>query len=295
MDIELYPLRIFAKVMELQSFSEAARQLGLTQPTISQQIGKLEANLGKRLFERVRHEIIPTAIARQLLPYAHQMLSLAEETQNFLADQKSQIKGDVSYAMPESCQWTPHFRHIMSEIRSLPEVQFKIGILPTDKVAMGIVEGEFDFGFIVGEKLHPELTFERFADEPYVMVAKDEKLFEAFRKKKYDELRIVTFPGWELFFSTWLKANGIYAEVKKSMKTPTVNIGTLAGAIHAIQEGAGAGVLPLQCVPEGLAEFKLKNTIASNPIYVAKRVGDKLTKRAETVLEMLKKSKKELG
>ncbi len=295
MNLELYPLRIFAKVMELQSFSEAGRQLGLTQPTISQQIAKLEESLGKRLFERVRHEIIPTQIARQLLPYAHQMLSLAEETENFLADQKTQLKGDVSYAMPESCQWTPHFRHIMSEIRSLPEVQFKIGILPTEKVALGIVEGEYDFGFIVGEKLHPELTFERFADEPYAMVGSDEKIFEAFRKKKYNEVRIVTFPGWELFFTTWLKAHGIYAEVKKSMKTPTVNIGTLAGAIHAIQEGAGAGVLPLQCIPEGLAEFKIKNVIASNPIYVAKRVGDKLTKRADTVLEMLKKSKRELG
>ncbi len=295
MDLELYSLKIFAKVMELRSFSETGRQLGLTQPTISQQIGKLETTLGKRLFERVRHEIIPTNIAKQLLPYAQQMLTLAEETENFLADQKSKLKGDVSYAMPESCQWTPHFRHIMSEIRTLPEVQFKIGILPTEKVAMGIVEGEFDFGFIVGEKLHPELTFERFADETYAIVGSDESLFEAFRKKKYDQLRIVTFPGWELFFTTWLKSQGIYAEVKKSMKTPTVNIGTMAGAIHAIQEGAGAGVLPLQCIPQGLKEFKLKNTTASNPIYVAKRVGDKLTRRAEIVLEMLKKSKLELG
>jgi DNA-binding transcriptional LysR family regulator len=295
MNIELYTLRIFSKVMELQSFSEAGRHLGLTQPTISQQISKLEGTLGKRLFERVRHEIIPTAIARQLLPYAQQMLSLAEETENFLSDQKTKLRGDVSYAMPESCQWTPHFRHIMSEIRTLPDVQFKIGILPTDKVAMGIVEGEYDFGFIVGEKLHPELSFEKFADEPYAMVGADDSIFEAFRKKKYDQVRIVTFPGWELFFTTWLKTHGIYSDVKKNMKTPSVNIGTLAGAIHAIQEGAGAGVLPLQCVPAGLAEFKIKNTVASNPIYVAKRVGDKLTKRAETVLEMLKKSKKELG
>ncbi len=295
MNLELYPLRIFAKVMELQSFSEAARQLGLTQPTISQQIGKLEANLGKRLFERVRHEIIPTPIARQLLPYAEQMLLLAEETENFLSDQKVILRGEVSYAMPESCQWTPHFKHIMGEITKLPEVQFKIGILPTDQVAKGIMEGEYEFGFIVGEKLHPELSFERFADETYGMVAASDELFEAFRSKKYDQIRIVTFPGWELFFTTWCKAHGIYADVKKAMKVSTVHIGTLAGAIHAIQEGAGAGVLPLQCIPEGLQELKLKKVTASNPIYVTKRVGDKLTKRAETVLEMLKKSKKELG
>ena len=106
--------------------------------------------------------------------------------------------------------------------------------------------------------------------------------------------RLVTFPGWELFFTTWAKAHGLYDELKKNLNYPTVQVGTLAGAIHVIQEGAGVGVLPAQCVPVNLIEFNQSGIIASNPIYISKRIGDKLNRRAETALEMLKESKKEM-
>jgi DNA-binding transcriptional LysR family regulator len=294
MDVEIYTLRIFVKVMKLRSFSETARQMGLTQPTVSQQIGKLEGNLGKRLFERVGHDIIPTPLAKQLLPYASQLTSYAEECEAFLLEDKTSMKGEVSYAMPESCQWTPHFRSMMKQISAFPDLKFKIGILPTDKVAQGIIEGEYDFGFIVGEKLYPELTFEKFSDEPYGLVAKSEKLFAGFKSKDYESLRIVTYPGWDLFFTTWAKTNGLYEQLKKRMSLPTVHIGTLAGAIHAVQEGGGIGVLPLQCVPKGLVEHRIKDVVASNPIYITKRVGDKLSSRAQAALDMLKKTKNEI-
>ncbi len=295
MDLEIYPLRIFLKVMKLKSFSEAARQLNVTQPTVSQQIGKLEAKLEKKLFERVGHEIIPTALAKQLLGYAEQLSSIAEDCENFLLDEKSTLRGEVRYAMPESCQWTPHFKNIMKQISTYEGIQFKIGILPTDGVARGIIEGVYDFGFVVGERLHPELTFEKFSDEPYGLVGRSEKLFKPLEEKRFEDLRLVTFPGWELFFTTWCRAHGIFEKIQRATPVPAVHIGTLAGAIHAVQEGAGVAVLPLQCVPKELKEFKLKSVGASNPIYVTKRVGDKLSRRTELVLDLLKKSKKDLG
>lgn len=292
MDLEIYPLRIFIKVMKFKSFSEAARNLGITQPTVSQQIARLEADLGRKLFERVGHEIIPTSLGKQLLTYAQELTALADDCENFLIDHKSSLKGEVAYAMPESCQWTPHFKRIMSEIKTLPEVNFKIGILPSDQVAKAIIQGEYDFGFIVGEKLHPELRFEKFAEEEYVLVAKDSKQFQAIKDHRYSELRFVAFPGWELFFTTWSRAHDFYDEMKKTIHKPILSIGTLAGAIHAIEEGAGVAVLPRQCVNKKLEIFKTKKVVASNPIYITSRVGDKLPKRVETILEMLRNSKK---
>ena len=200
--------------------------------------------------------------------------------------------------MPESCQWTPHFRRIMQQISTLPDVDFKIGILPSDQIARGLIENEYDFGFIVGEKLHPELRFEKFADETYMMVARDQSFFAPLQNMDYANLRMIAHPGWELFSTTWFKANDIWEGVKKNLKSPVVHIGTLAGAIHAAQEGAGVAILPLQCVAGEiengrLKSFNLKNVTASNPIYVSKRVNDILPKRAEKVLEMLKQSKLE--
>lgn len=299
MDFEIYSLKIFANIMKFKSFSQTAREMGITQPTVSQQMGKLEARLGKKLFERVGHEIIPTPLSHELLKYAHQITSLAEDCENFLLDQKTTLKGSVRYAMPESCQWTPHFRRIMQQISSLPELDFKIGILPSDKIARGLIENEYDFGFIVGEKLHPELRFEKFAEESYVMVAMDESYFLPLQKNELSSLRLIAYPGWESFSTCWFKTFGYWEDIKKRLKTPVVHIGNLAGAIHAVQEGAGVAIFPLQCISAEMETGKLKsfspkNLTASQPIYLSRRVGDILPRRSETVLEMLKQSKREL-
>jgi DNA-binding transcriptional LysR family regulator len=61
--------RVFLAVMREGSLSGAARELGLTQPTIGRQIEELEAQLGVPLFTRSRHGVAPTQAALGLLPH----------------------------------------------------------------------------------------------------------------------------------------------------------------------------------------------------------------------------------
>jgi DNA-binding transcriptional LysR family regulator len=65
--------RAFLAVMRAGSLSGAARELGLTQPTIGRQIEELEAQLGVPLFTRSRHGVVPTEAASDLLPHAETM------------------------------------------------------------------------------------------------------------------------------------------------------------------------------------------------------------------------------
>ena len=299
--IELHTLRTFQRILEKGSFSAAARSLNMTQPSVSQQIAKLEAALEYSLFTRAGHDVIPTAAAGELSRMANQVMELVGEFHEKLQSRQNQPKGLVRYAKPESCQWTPHYRRIMSQIALFPEVQFQIEILPNQKIVDGLLEGRLDFGFVVGERLAPELRFEKYSDETYSAVAVDRKLFNAFEKGQAESLRLIAYPGWELFFTTWARANGLWKTFKSSMKQPIVQVGTLAGAIHAIQEGAGVGVIPTHCVQgelkrKALAEWRSSpRIVASNPIYLSRRVGERLPKRVELVLEMLKRAKTELG
>ena len=73
MDLEIRALRIFCQVMQDKSFSEAARSLKITQPTVSQQIAKLEHEYGARLFERIGHEIVPTMAAKELFEFSSRL------------------------------------------------------------------------------------------------------------------------------------------------------------------------------------------------------------------------------
>ncbi|MCG5218730.1 LysR family transcriptional regulator [Streptosporangium sp. KLBMP 9127] len=74
------PLReigCFALVARHLSFSGAAAELGLSQPAMSQAIGRLERSLGVRLFERTSREVRLSTAGAALLPYAETMLEAA--------------------------------------------------------------------------------------------------------------------------------------------------------------------------------------------------------------------------
>jgi len=298
MDFDLYNLRVFCQVVRSQSFSAAAREMGITQPTVSQKIAGLEADLGKKLFERVGHEIHLTNTGKELSVFASELLEKAEFFSNQLKNRETSPEGLVRYAMPESCQWTPHYRKIMAQIKDFPKVQFDIRILTSEQIIENLLKGELDFGFIIGERLNPELRFEKFSDEKYAAVAADRKLLTPLSDGDLSNLRIVSYPGWEPFFTAWAKAFGIWEKIKNRVPTPTVKIETLAGAIHATQEGAGLAIIPTQCVAaelesKALVELAVKRGTASRPVHLARRVGEKLPNRVELVLNLLRKAKQE--
>jgi DNA-binding transcriptional LysR family regulator len=76
--MDLHKLRIYAAVARLGSFTKAADSLYVTQPTASQQLAQLEVELGTRLFVRGPRKATLTEAGAALLPYAEQILDLAE-------------------------------------------------------------------------------------------------------------------------------------------------------------------------------------------------------------------------
>jgi len=269
MDLDAYGMRIFRQVMLDKTFSRAARTLQITQPTVSQQIGKLEAILGGRLFERVGHDLVPTRLAFEFQKLATEVLDRVSTFESSLQNERDLPEGLVRYAMPESCQWTPHYKHIMGQISKFPLVRFEISILPNDMILKGLLDSSFDFGFIVGERLSPELRFQKFSDEAYSVVAATRALLAPLEPTgTIEELRFITYPGWELFFSSWAKAHSQWKRMKAGLKSATVHVGTLAGAIHAAQNGAGVAVIPTHCVQmdldlKNLVEWKSSKSITA--------------------------------
>ena len=301
MDVSVQMLRIFCKVVEEKSFSGAARALKITQPTVSQQIARIESEIGGKCFERVGHAIHLTPTGQEFYQMAKEVLEKTNDFSERLKEQKSLPSGLVRYAMPESCQWTPHYRKIMAQIRDFPQIRFEISILPNETILDRLTKAEIDFGFIAGEKLNPELRFEKFSDEHYSAVASDKNLFTPLRQNNIQQLRIISYPGWEEFFVAWAKAHDLLNVMKQHLSSSTINIGTLAGAIHAAQEGAGIVVIPTHCVFDDIDSEKLhvfnasKGKSATRPIYLARRLGEKLPRRVELVMEMLKSAKISLG
>lgn len=84
--ITIPQLRVFWAVAHGASLTRAAKQLGVTQPALSQQLGKLEAALGGRLFDRVNNQLVLTDAGRFLLRKAEVVLAELDEAEAGLAE-----------------------------------------------------------------------------------------------------------------------------------------------------------------------------------------------------------------
>ncbi len=72
--MELHQLRYVLAVGKTGNFSRAAEYCHVSQPSLSQQIMKLEQEMGERLFTRLKREAVPTAAGRVLLMRAARIL-----------------------------------------------------------------------------------------------------------------------------------------------------------------------------------------------------------------------------
>lgn len=80
--LEDFRLKVFITVAREGSFTKAAAVLGVTQPAVSQNIADLEKMISRKLFERLRGEVVLTPQGKVFMTYAKEMLSLCDAVGN---------------------------------------------------------------------------------------------------------------------------------------------------------------------------------------------------------------------
>src|SRR5579871_7041948 len=97
LDLEL--LRSFVSVVDAGGFTRAGERVHRTQSTVSQQIKRLEEEIGQPLLYRNGKDVTPTEAGERLLSYARRLLSLAEEARDVVSQPTQE--GAVRLGIPE--------------------------------------------------------------------------------------------------------------------------------------------------------------------------------------------------
>jgi LysR family hydrogen peroxide-inducible transcriptional activator len=124
--MELHQLRYFCAVAEAGSFSRAAEQSHVSQPSLSQQIMKLEDELGARLFDRLGRSVRLTETGQTFLPRARAVLRELEAARGDVAEQKDSIGGSVTIGVIPTV--APYFlpQRLTRFSRKYPQVQLTV-------------------------------------------------------------------------------------------------------------------------------------------------------------------------
>src|SRR5271154_4443701 len=97
-------LRSFIAVAEIKSFTLAARQIGLSQSTVSQHITRLEQQIGRNLLARDTHSVTPTPDGDALLPFARRAIEANERIDGYFKG--SDLRGVIRFGAAEEFVYT---------------------------------------------------------------------------------------------------------------------------------------------------------------------------------------------
>ncbi|MCH8138535.1 MAG: LysR family transcriptional regulator [Proteobacteria bacterium] len=122
----LAAMRLFTRVMETESFSEAARQLGLAPSSVSRRIGGLEDELGVRLLDRHSRGVTPTEAGLVLREHAAIILRQIERAKGQLIDITGPPRGKIALGVTPTVNLVLAADLVMKCRAELPEVSLSI-------------------------------------------------------------------------------------------------------------------------------------------------------------------------
>ena len=149
--MEIRVLRYFLAVVTAGNITKAARQLHLTQPTLSRQLADLEAELGVQLFVRGHQQITLTSEGEYLRARASELVDLAEQTTANLQAGRA-ISGTLSIGAGESSGMARITRVIGELQADHPDVRFNLISGNASETEAALLHGTIDFAVIMGER-----------------------------------------------------------------------------------------------------------------------------------------------
>jgi DNA-binding transcriptional LysR family regulator len=240
LQIEFRHLETFCRVADLKSFSKAADDLFLTQPTVSGHILSLEQSLSLRLLDRAGREVRLTKSGKVFREYASKLLSLRRNMLNALSDFSQGIRGELSLGSS-----TIPGEYLLPKLigdfkKAHPSLVISLKIADTKEVLQYVLQDQVEFG-IIGAKLnHPSLHYEKYEEDQIVLVAPSDHPLT--REKRVDLDKLLREP--------WIireEGSGTRIAVERALRRKgrtlkQFNVAMEMGSTSSVKEGVKAGL-----------------------------------------------------
>jgi len=172
--MEIHQLTYFVAVVETGSFTRAAERCNIAQPSLSQQIMKLEQELGEPLFDRLPRRVVLTDAGRMLLPRANSILAELQDIKQGLNEDIEDGRGVLSVGFIPTIAPFVLPRVIKRFTLDFPLATLSVQEDLTEVLVREIVEGKLDVG-ITSLPIHNKLVrTQELLSEPLMVASSPE-------------------------------------------------------------------------------------------------------------------------
>jgi DNA-binding transcriptional LysR family regulator len=282
-------LKLFLLIADMKSFSKTAEFEALTQPAVTQQIIRLEKEMGSSLFKRKHKRIELTKKGRLFYRFAKNMLGMVEDLER---EMKIMDMRDESYIRIGSSHIPTSdllYKKIADFKKQYPNAYIIYELNDTENICYMVEHGIIDLGF-VGAITNGELHYKSFSGDELKLVA----------HKDLDVPSEITLEGLkEIPLILNQKESGVRKFLEKKLEEYGISfsdlniiseIGLPEALINIVQSGVGCAFIPSIMLEKEMKEgdlkvVNIKNFSAYRSYYAVTKRGAVLSKLARTFLD----------
>jgi len=278
MSINTHQLHVFLVAAEALNFTQAARQLQVTQPSVSQHIQALEEHFQLPLFIRSGRSVTLTDAGQTLIPMARELVALSRR----IDETMSSLRGNLQGHLAVGCS-TCTGRYILPKIladfhEQYPHVRATCHITTQDQVMQMLVDGKVHVALTCNPPATQDCEFSRYTSEDVILITPSGHPWAERGEIELQDLLegefILPEEGSEIHtaISEGLARHGISIYQLKTI----FSLGSLEAVALSVQEGLGVGFAPELLVKRLLKDktptVQIRGLSLHRKIYVGRNI-----------------------
>ena len=289
MTLTLRQLRVFRAIARKLSFTRAAEEMRMTQPSVSRSLIELEAQLGVRLLERTTREVVLTDAGRSLAARLDRVLDDLDTTLEQIAGLAKVDCGTVRVATTATLSANVMPACITACAAHAPEIRFVLLDRVQDEVLQAVRQGEVDFGLTIDPPAPQDLHCETVLRDRLVAVMPPNHRLAAHGSIDWTDLDGAplvlldrAFESRRLIDQT-LAQHDLHCDLRQEVGHPTA-------VFSLVEAGVGISVMPgLSLPPAGLPALVTRPLVPAvlRTVMMIRRRNRALSPAAQRVWEMV--------
>ncbi len=158
MSININDIKSFITVTQTKNITRAAEIMGMTQPTLSYAIKRIEEALDVELIVRLKNGVELTKAGEDFSKKATTLLNQWEDTVNIFSDNGKNIKGEYSIGIHPSVAISSLSQILLEVNKELPLINFNLYHDLSRVITSKVISFDIDFGIVVNPIQHPDLV-----------------------------------------------------------------------------------------------------------------------------------------
>ena len=291
-------LRSFLRVLDLGSFSRAARSLNIAQPALSQHVRKLEDQLGVVLLDRGPSGVTATHYGREFAEQARAILDLVDAAERRFKAGPDKLQGEVRVGMPGSVCPVLAPQLLASAQERHPGIKLLISESMSGDLAEMLRQGRMDIATLFNVDETDDFTSEPLVLETLHLIGKPRD--PLFADETVEAERLVGLPlvgiqsphGLRLLIEQWMVEKGISLNFEVEANAPSVLIDMAA-------QGMYYSLIARSAVQREIRNGSLASAEVTNPriertacLCVSKRL--RMTRAHEAIVEITREASRQV-